>query len=99
MLESSELSKHERRELIKILEDELTHGDEFLREESKLEDFLAYVKDAVLGMNDGLVEILSVTTGLAGAYGNPFNVALGGLIVGIAGALSMGIGALVSARA
>jgi len=71
MLESSELSKHERKELIKILEDELIHEDEFLREESKLEDFLAHVKDAVLNMNDGLVEILSVTTGLARAYGNP----------------------------
>lgn len=43
-------------------------------------------------MSDGLVEVLSVSTGLAGAYGDPANVALGGLIVGIAGALSMGIG-------
>jgi len=50
-------------------------------------------------MNDGLVEILSVTAGLAGAYGSTFYVALSGLVVAIAGALSMGIGAFVAARA
>ena len=58
-----------------------------------------YVSDAILGMSDGLVEVLSVSAGLAGAYGNPFNVALGGLIVVIAGALSMGIGSFTSVRA
>jgi len=56
-------------------------------------------RDAVLGMNDGLVEILSVTAGLAGAYGSAFYVALSGLVVAVAGALSMGIGAFVAARA
>ncbi len=50
-------------------------------------------------MNDGLVEVLSVTSGLAGAYGDPFHVALGGVIVGAAGVLSMGIGAFASVSA
>jgi len=82
-----------------ILEDELVHEQEFYKEESRFEGFLTYVKDAVLGMNDGLVEILSVTTGLAGVYGNSLQVALGGFIVAIAGALSMGISTYASARA
>jgi len=75
------------------------HEDEFIDEESKFKDFMNHVRDAVLGMSDGLVEVLSVSAGLAGAYGNTFNVALGGLIVGIAGALSMGIGSFISVRA
>ena len=99
MLEHSELDEHEKDELRRILEDELIHEEEFVKEESKFKGFLMHVRDAVLGMNDGLVEILSVTTGLAGAYGNPFYIAIGGLIVGAAGALSMGIGALASVRA
>lgn len=82
-----------------ILEDELVHEQEFSKEESRFQGFLTYVKDAVLGMNDGLVEILSVTTGLAGVYGSSLQVALGGLIVAIAGALSMGISTYASARA
>jgi len=93
-----ELDEHERERLTEILEDELVHEEEFVKEESKLEEFLAYVKEAVLDMNDGLVEILSVTTGLAGAYSDPSNVALGGLIVGVAGTLLMGIRAFISIR-
>ena len=70
-----------------------------VEEESVFKDFLEHVRDAVLGMSDGLVEILSVAAGLAGAYNNPLNVALGGTIVGIAGALSMGIGSYTSVKA
>ncbi|RLE67679.1 MAG: rubrerythrin family protein [Thermoprotei archaeon] len=99
MLEDSDLSDDEKIMLKKILEDELLHEEELVKEESKFEEFLNHIKEAVLGMNDGLVEILSVTTGLVGAYGSPFHVALGGFIVGTAGALSMGIGAYASARA
>lgn len=81
-----------------IIADEVFHEDLFVEEETRIRDILDHVRDIVLGMNDGLVEILSVSTGLAGAYGNPYTVALGGLIVGIAGSLSMGIGAYISAK-
>lgn len=99
ILESSELTDEEKKELRKVLEDELIHEEVFENEESKFKEFLEHVRDAVLGMNDGLVEILSVTAGLAGAYGNPLNVALGGMIVGVGGALSMAIGTYVSVKA
>ncbi len=99
ILESPELADFERSELKKILEDELIHEQEFAEEESKFEGVLTYIRDAILGMNDGLVEILSVTTGLSGVYGSPFYVALGGLIVAIAGATSMGVGVYASVRA
>lgn len=99
LLESPDLSGEEAEELKKILADELLHEEEFATEETRLKEFMEHVRDAVLGMSDGVVEILSVSAGLAGAYGNPLNVALGGLIVGIAGSLSMGIGAFSSVRA
>ncbi len=99
LLEVEELSENEREELKKMLEDELIHEQEFASEESRFEDFLLHVRDAVLGMNDGLVEVLSVTAGLAGAYGDPYYVAIGGFIVGVGGAFSMGLGAYASVRA
>jgi len=68
-------------------------------EEEIFRDLLDYIRDAVLGMSNGLVEVLSVTAGLAGAYGNPLSIAIGGTDVGIASALSMGIGAFTSVRA
>ena len=99
ILEDLSLDHDGRERLIKILEDELVHEDEFADEESRFKDFLDHVRDAILGMSDGLVEILSVSAGLAGAYGSPLPVALGGLIVGIAGSLSMGLGTFASVRA
>ncbi len=99
LLESEGLTEEEREGVRRILEEELVHEHELAEEEGALKGFLEHVRDAVLGMNDGLVEVLSVSMGLAGAYGEPRNVALGGLIVGIAGALSMGIGAYASVKA
>lgn len=99
LLNNPELSGEEVNELRKILADELVHEEEFVSEETRLEEFIEHIRDAILGMSDGVVEILSVSAGLAGAYGDPLNVAIGGLIVGIAGSLSMGIGAYSSVRA
>jgi VIT1/CCC1 family predicted Fe2+/Mn2+ transporter len=99
MLDSPEVDDSVKGELKRILEDEFIHEQEFAEEESMFKEFTRHVRDAVLGMNDGLVEILSVTAGLAGAYGNPLLVALSGVIVSIAGALSMGIGTFASVRA
>ena len=99
LLSSEELSSEERVRLKNIIEDELFHEEEFKGESSRFKEFLDHIRDAVLGMNDGLVEVLSVSAGLAGAYGNPLYVALGGTIVGISGALSMGVGTFVSVKA
>jgi len=91
------LEPEERQRLRAIIEDELEHELTFRREAEKLG--LANVRDFILGMNDGLVEILGAVTGLSAAYaGNPRVVAVSGLVVGVAGALSMGIGAFVSVR-
>ncbi len=99
LLESTNVLPDEKKELHSILEDELVHEEEFEEEESRLKEFLNHVRDAILGMNDGLVEILSVSAGLAGAYGDPVYVALGGSIVGIGGALSMAVGTYISVKA
>jgi VIT1/CCC1 family predicted Fe2+/Mn2+ transporter len=99
LLSSGHLGSDEAERLRKILNDELLHESEFEDAESRFKDFMNHVRDAVLGMNDGLVEILSVSAGLAGAYGNPLYVALGGVIVGVSGALSMGVGTYVSVKA
>lgn len=94
------LTPEEREALKRILEDELMHEhDLMVEEEGRFKEFMEHVRDAVLGMSDGLVEILSVSAGLAGAYGDPLYVALGGAIVGVGGALSMGISAFTGARA
>lgn len=93
----ADLDERERTRLKQIILDELEHETYFKQTAQSLG--VGNLRDAVLGMNDGLVEILGAVTGLSAVYPhNPLLVAVSGLIVGIAGALSMGIGAFVSVR-
>lgn len=96
-LNRAPLDESERSDLRAIILDELEHEVTFRKESQTLG--LGNVRDFVLGMNDGLVEILGTVTGLSAVYASsPFTVAVSGLVVGIAGALSMGIGAFMSVR-
>lgn len=91
------LDEVEKTRLKSIILDELEH-ETYFKETAKALG-VGNLRDFVLGMNDGLVEILGAVTGLSAVYpGNPLLVAVSGLIVGIAGALSMGIGAFISVR-
>jgi len=96
-LESLSLSKEERTHVKRIIIDELEHEKAFST--SKQLFHVENFRDLILGMNDGLVEILGAVTGLSAVYlHNPLMVAVSGLIVGVAGALSMGIGSFISVR-
>lgn len=57
-----------------------------------------WIRDATLGANDGLVSILTLLAGVAGAIQGEV-VLLAGIAGLIAGAISMGVGAYVSAKA
>lgn len=54
------------------------------------------IRDVIFGMNDGLVEVLAATVGLAAALQRPHLVLLGGLIIAVSGTLSMAGGAYLS---
>ncbi|AFK85089.1 MULTISPECIES: VIT1/CCC1 transporter family protein [Thermoanaerobacterium] len=91
------LTESERQGLALIIEDELEH-EKNLGNQNKEANF-SNIRDFILGMNDGLVEILGTVTGLSAVYqSKPLIVGASGLVVGIAGALSMAIGAYTSVR-
>lgn len=91
------LDDTDRERLKTIILEELEHETFFKQTAESLG--VSHLRDSVLGMNDGLVEILGAVTGLSAVYpANPLLVAVSGLIVGIAGALSMGIGGFISVR-
>ena len=98
MLESSDLTDQEKELLMDIIKDEVLHENLLESEEKSYKTFLEHVREIVLGMNDGLVEVLSVSAGLAGTFVFPLYVFAGGILVGIEGALSMGIGAYASSK-
>lgn len=92
-----QLDEDERKALLEVILDELEHEHFFSRTKKRFHT--ENVRDFVLGMNDGLVELLGAVTGLSAVYINsPRVVGISGLIVGVAGALSMAIGAFISVR-
>ncbi|WP_048147753.1 VIT1/CCC1 transporter family protein [Palaeococcus ferrophilus] len=96
-LTNFELEEAERRALSEVILDELEHEHFFA--ETKRRFHTENIRDFVLGMNDGLVELLGAVTGLSAVYvSTPRIVGISGLIVGVAGALSMAIGAFISVR-
>jgi len=96
-LKSENLTTEEKEQLKQIILDEIEHETFFAKQINQ--KGITNIRDFVLGMNDGLVEILGAVAGLSAVYlTNPLIVGVSGLIVGIAGALSMGIGAFISVR-
>jgi VIT1/CCC1 family predicted Fe2+/Mn2+ transporter len=96
-LKEADINDYEKTSLKNIILDEIEHETFFSKEAEKLG--LTNVRDLILGMNDGLVEILGTVAGLSAVYpNNPFLVGISGCVVGIAGSLSMGVGAYISVR-
>jgi VIT1/CCC1 family predicted Fe2+/Mn2+ transporter len=73
----------------------LLHGHEEQEEQSPLRN---YVRDLILGFNDGLVSVFAVVAGVVGSGFSAGNVLLAGIAASLAGALSMGIGEYVSTK-
>ena len=57
-----------------------------------------YVRDMVLGFNDGLVSVYAVTAGLVGAAFAGPQILLAGIAAAVAGALSMAAGEYISTK-
>jgi vacuolar iron transporter family protein len=79
-----------------ILEDEFKHEDTVVTAEAERQISPARVRDIFLGLNDGLVEILGAVSGFFGAFASATTVLVAGVMVGVAGALSMGAGAYLA---
>ena len=79
-----------------ILEDEFKHEDAVVMAESERQMNPQRVRDIFLGLNDGLVEIVGAVSGFFGAFADATTVLVAGMMVGVAGALSMGAGAYLA---
>ncbi len=86
-----------RRIVSGIMADEGRHKSALIRELEEYGGGLDYTKSIIFGLNDGLVEVLGAVVGFAAITTNPTIVILGGVIVAIAGTLSMAGGSYVSA--
>jgi vacuolar iron transporter family protein len=67
-------------------------------EEEEQSSYRNYVRDLILGLNDGIVSVYALVAGLVGAGFLPRQVAIAGVAASIAGAISMGIGEYISTK-
>lgn len=79
-----------------VLEDEFKHEDAVVTAEAERQINPQRIRDIFLGLNDGLVEILGAVSGFFGAFASATTVLIAGIMVGVAGALSMGAGAYLA---
>ncbi len=81
-----------------IIDDEIEHEDIFSYSLEENDKIVSRNRDVVYGMSDGLVEVLAALAGLTALITDHYYVALGGLVVAISGAISMSVGAYLSAN-
>ncbi len=106
-LKSAEKNKREEmnyKEISKYVADAKEIKEEEFRQESELanklvEDKIYYIDSIVLGLNDGLIEILGAICGFAIALKDTKVIAAVGLIMGLTAALSMGVSEYLSNKA
>lgn len=67
-------------------------------EEGEQPRFRNYVRDLILGFNDGVVSVYALVAGVAGAAFSSSSIAVAGVAATAAGALSMGIGEYISTK-
>lgn len=89
-------SKKEARIIAKIKRSENLKESPLKNSINEYGKVISNIRDITIGMNDGLVEVLAATAGLAAAINIPLLVLIGGLIVALSGTLSMAGAAYLS---
>ncbi|MGA3020530.1 MAG: VIT1/CCC1 family protein [Candidatus Micrarchaeales archaeon] len=92
------LGPKERNYTREIIKDEEGHQKAFAKQVDKYKGDLRYTQSIILGLNDGLVEILAVVAGIATVATTGFIVVIMGMIAGISGTLSMAGGVYLSSK-
>jgi vacuolar iron transporter family protein len=91
-------SRSYKRNVREVIKDCVIEEKELTKEADLYKGDLEYTESIVLGLNDGLVEILAVVSGLAVIASTNFAVVVAGLITGLSGTLSMAGGVYLSAK-
>jgi VIT1/CCC1 family predicted Fe2+/Mn2+ transporter len=88
MLQSPHLTTPEKQGIIKLLEHELLHEEEFEEYVSRFNFFLQKVSTINSQLSNGLVAVVTIASGFAGLRVSPLDIVIPGLIVGFTGAVS-----------
>jgi len=93
---NAELSQKEKSIIGRIIKDELKNETPLKEKIIDYNPILKNIRDIIIGMNDGLVEVLAAVSGLGAALQMPLLILVGGLIIALSGTLSMAGSAYLS---
>ncbi|HLH86649.1 MAG TPA: VIT1/CCC1 family protein [Thermoplasmataceae archaeon] len=79
-----------------IITDEVEHENVFDSTIERTREDIETNRELIYGISDGLVEVLASLAGLAAIITDHFLISLGGIVVGVSGAMSMSLGAYLS---
>ncbi|MEM3675716.1 MAG: VIT1/CCC1 family protein [Thermoplasmataceae archaeon] len=79
-----------------IISDEVEHESVFDSTIDRTREDIETNRELIYGISDGLVEVLASLAGLSAIITDHFLIALGGIVVGVSGAMSMSLGAYLS---
>ncbi|MDP8023305.1 MAG: VIT1/CCC1 transporter family protein [Nitrososphaeria archaeon] len=96
LYDDQRLTNEEKDTLKRVIKDEMEH-ESFFRTKTE-SAFLKNIRDILLGINDGLIELLAAVSGFVGAYAVGFLVGIAGIVIGVSGSLSMAVGAYISSK-
>ncbi|MGC8669819.1 MAG: VIT1/CCC1 transporter family protein [Candidatus Micrarchaeia archaeon] len=85
----AELNYKEKKIIRKIIKDELKNEAPLKNKIVTFDPILNNIRDIIIGMNDGLVEVLAAVSGLGAALQEPLLILVGGIIIALSGTLSM----------
>jgi len=74
------------------------HSGKHYSEKEEHMSFRNYMRDVILGTNDGLVSVFSLVLGVAGGGFTPQGVLVAGIAAAVAGAVSMALGEYLSTK-
>ncbi len=95
-IKESEGTPEFREGLQKIIKEEIEHEEVFENQMEKSQEQIEKNRDIIYGVSDGLVEVLGAVAGLAAIITNHIYIALGGILVGLSGTISMSLGAYLA---
>ncbi len=92
------ISGKDRDRFLSVISDERKNAVKIRSILDKYGGNLSNIRSIMLGLNDGLVEVLAAVSGIAVIANSPLVVALSGMIIGISGTLSMAGGVYISSK-
>ncbi len=95
-VQSSKGTQEFRTGLQNIINEEIEHEEIFQNQMEKNQEQIEKNRNVIYGVSDGLVEVLGAVAGLAAIISDHLYIALGGVLVGLSGTISMSLGAYLS---